>query len=154
MRLLATALVFSLAMLLAPQSADARVETEFRYPFAQLWAATIRLLRVDHGFPIHDRDATTGFILFNYEERGRESPGSVELVRGEAGVRITIQVPSLPSYVSRMLLDRLTRKLRADFGDQPSLRRQIIRDTDDEGDDEDEEDGESESDAEAPSDSR
>jgi len=125
MRTFVTALVFSLSLLCLPQTAEARAATEFRYPYEQLWGATIRLLRVDHGFPIRDRDEGSGFILFDYQERGNEASGSVELIRVNdgSGVRITIQVPSLPSYVSRMLLDRLTRKLRADFGDQPSNRR-------------------------------
>jgi hypothetical protein len=108
----------------APGVARARVQDDFTYAWTQIWQAAIRLVRVDLGCPITDRDEDIGYLMFDYREAGREHHGSVELVRttgsdGIERVRAVVQIPSLPSYVERMILDRLTRKLREDFGDPP-----------------------------------
>lgn len=115
--------------LLAPAAtASARQTGEYTYTYDQLWRASIRLIAVDFRFPISDRDEEIGYLLFDYRDAGRSYHGSLELVRttgphGTPQVRVTIQVPSMPSYVERMLIDRLSRKLSEDYGQPPPTRR-------------------------------
>ena len=122
------ALVLLAALLAAPASASARATGDYTYTYDQLWRAAVRLVAVDFRFPIHDRDPEIGYLLFSYRDAGREHQGSLELVRttGPAGapsVRVTIQVPSMPTYVERMMIDRLGRKLIEDYGQPPVVRR-------------------------------
>lgn len=110
-----------------PPVAEARLSDTYRYRYDQLWRAAVRLIAVDYRFPIRDRDEEIGYVLFDYEDRGRTFEGSLELVRlqedGRAPqVRVVIHVNRMPTYVERMLLDRLTRKLGEDYGAPPSLR--------------------------------
>jgi hypothetical protein len=112
----------------APAVAHARVSGEIAYTYEQAWQSAVRMLRVDLQCPITDRDEEMGFVLFEYTSQGRRYPGSLEIVRstdarGEERLRVTVQVPAMPSYVERMVFDRLTRKLREDFGDVRSRRR-------------------------------
>jgi len=112
----------ALCLVLAPR-AQARRELAFDYRYEQVWGAAIRMLRVDYGFRIEDRDADNGYLLFDYIDTGRTFPGSLELLRvGEgpdASVRVAIQVPAMPSYVERMLADHLQQKLISDYGAPP-----------------------------------
>ena len=109
--------------------AQARVQDSYSYRYEQVWSATIRLLRVEMGCRITDRDDDIGFLMFDYDHRGQSVPGSVELLRvnepsGEE-IRVVVQIPAMPSYVERMILDRLNRKLLRDFGEpivRPSAR--------------------------------
>ena len=108
----------------APQLVRARVQTDYTYTWNQVWQAAVRMVRVDLQCPITDRDADIGYVMFDYTDGGRAHAGSVELVRatgtdGIERVRAVVQVPSMPSWVERMMIDRLTRKLRDDFGDPP-----------------------------------
>ncbi len=118
-RSVACALVVA-ALLVAPRVAEARQDSELAYPYEQVWGTAVRLLRVDYGFPIRDRDEDIGFVLFDYQDHGRSFQGSLEVIRtgddARPGVRVVLQIPSMPSYIERMLLDRLQRKLREDFG--------------------------------------
>lgn len=105
-----------------PSAAEARVGGEIAYSYQQTWQTTVRLVRVDLGCTITERDPDTGFILFEYVNQGRAYPGSIEVVQstdssGRERVRVNVQVSAMPSYVERMIFDRLTRKLREDFGD-------------------------------------
>ena len=106
---------------LQPISAAARRQGDLRYSFEQVWNASLRLVRVDMRMPVTDRDQEAGYLLFEYLEHGKRYPGSVELVRGERAQRpvtkIVIQVQGMPSYVEQMLLDKLTQKLRDEFGE-------------------------------------
>ena len=70
-----------------------------------------------------DRDQSVGYFLFDYKDDGRMYPGSVELVciadQGGGQIRVVIQIPAMPSYIERMLLDKLEKKLVDEFG-QPA----------------------------------
>ena len=100
---------------------SARKQGELRYPFDQVWNAALRLVRVDMRMPVTDRDPEAGYLLFEYLDHGKRFAGSLELVRGERGQRpitkIVVQVQGMPSYVEQMLLDKLERKLRDEFGE-------------------------------------
>jgi hypothetical protein len=121
------AIIVALLGLLLPGVAHARKQTDHRYVFEQVWSAAVRMVRVDLRYPIDDQDPSIGYVLFQYQDRGRGYPGSIELVRTEVEgveyVRTVVQIPSMPSYVEQMMLDRLERKLRAEFGDPPERPR-------------------------------
>jgi hypothetical protein len=113
-------------VLLAPGPAEARRDTEVRYRYDQVWGSVVRLVRVDYQLPIRDRDEEVGYLLFDYKDSGREHPGSFELVRTKAGgqerVRVVLSIPAMPSYVERMILDKLLKKLEQDYGAPPPER--------------------------------
>lgn len=117
-----------LLVLLPASGAAARASNEYTYRYDQLWQATIRLLRVDLGCQITDRDDDIGFVMFDYPGTGgRTHGGSVELVRtaddhGVEHVRVTVQIPTMPTYVEQHVLTQLGRKLRDDFGLPPRVR--------------------------------
>lgn len=120
---LVAASVAALSLLVAhAPEAHARTVSESRYGFDVAWNAAIRLIRVDLGFTIVERDRETGFLLFTYRDtNNRESPGSLELVPatvdGTQGVRVIVQLAQMPSYMERMLANQLDRKLHAEYGE-------------------------------------
>lgn len=120
MRLLATVIVGA-SLVLAPSVAEARQSLDLPYPIEQAWNATVRLVRVDLGFTITERDRETGFVLFTYRDTTRTSAASIEIipadVGGVVGVRVVVQVPQMPTYMERHLLTRLDRKLHEDYGE-------------------------------------
>lgn len=110
-----------------PTVAEARVTADFDYAYGQMWQAAVRLVRVDLACNVTDRDEDIGFVMFEYTNAGRTYSGSLELVRttdslGTEHVRVVVQVPRLPTYVERMIVDRLTRKLRDEFGEPRRVR--------------------------------
>ena len=127
-------------------TAEARRSDTHAYRYEQVWRSAVRLVRVDYGFPVRDRDPEIGFVLFDYVDQGRSYPGSLELVRGTESrreiVRVTINIPAMPSYIERMVLDRLTRKLREEYGSPlpPPPEPEPVAEDDDEDEDEEDED--------------
>jgi hypothetical protein len=107
--------------LLSPARSQAKKTEDFRHSFDQVWGAAIRMIRVDQGYPIKDRDQDVGYFLFDYRDEGRNHPGSVELVRiknqGGGSIRVVVQIPAMPSYIERMLLDKLKKKLMDEYGE-------------------------------------
>jgi hypothetical protein len=114
-------------VLLGADTAQARREQSFRYPFARVWSAALRMMRVDYESPITEKDLESGYFLFTFPQNGKENPGSAELVRtvegGVESVRVVMQVPALPNYVEQMMLDRLKRKLSEEFGDPTPTKK-------------------------------
>lgn len=105
---------------LLASSAQARKHSEFAYPLSRVWTAAVRLLRIDLASPITEKDKEEGYFLFKYPHSGRDYSGSVEVIalnsdRGPR-VRVAIQVAGLPSYVEGMMLSKLERKLKREFG--------------------------------------
>lgn len=111
--------------LLISTSALARQQGDFTYTFEQVWSGAIRVVRVDYGCEIRDRDTEAGFFLFEWKDGNRSFPGSVELARverdGQSTVRVSVEVPAMPSYVEQMIVDKLQEKLRADYGEPPRV---------------------------------
>jgi hypothetical protein len=107
--------------LLSPAKSQAKKTEDFRHSFDQVWGAAIRMIRVDQGYPIKDRDPEVGYFLFDYRDDGRYYPGSVELVRiedqGGGSIRVVVQIPAMPSYIERMLLEKLQKKLIDEYGE-------------------------------------
>jgi len=115
--------LIALCALLVPAPAGAKKTEDFGHTYEQVWGAAIRLIRVDQGYPIKDRDQTVGYFLFDYQDDGRAYPGSVELIRISGGgrdqIRVVMQIPAMPSYIERMLLDKLQKKLDHEYGEPP-----------------------------------
>ena len=107
--------------LLSPATGQAKKTADFRHTYEQVWGAAVRMIRVDQGYAIKDRDEAVGYFLVDYRDDGRNYPGSVELVRiedqGGGPIRAVIQIPAMPSYIERMLLDKLRKKLISEFGE-------------------------------------
>lgn len=126
-----------LAAMLWPATAAAVVRAQSDYPFDQVWNVAVRLVRVDLGFEVTERDAEGGFILFKYRaDMGGIFNASLEVVRPAADgkVGLVIQVPEMPRYTELWLLDRLNRKLRDEYGaPPPRVRRPTPPATDDTG---------------------
>lgn len=117
--------VFSSALCVAvscfASTAHARVTQDLPYAPDVTWNAAIRMIRVDMGFSITERDRESGFVLFTYRDAARNTAGSIEFVPttidGVQGVRAIVQLPAMPSYAERHLLTRLDRKLHEEYGE-------------------------------------
>ena len=108
---------------IVPFSASARSARQSTYRYSQIWNTAVRFVRIDNGFDIVEKDRDSGYLLFSYTEGDKRHSGSVELIRtsrdSHTGVTIGIGIQSMPSYVEKMLLDKLERKLRDEYGDPP-----------------------------------
>jgi len=107
-------------------SEDARAKSAYdsAYGFERTWNAGMRLVRVDLGLKISEKDEGAGYLLFDYvsPESGKKPvPGSMEFIRSrETGaVRVVVQIPQMPGYHEQVLVDSLARKLRNEYGDPP-----------------------------------
>jgi hypothetical protein len=108
---------------LPSREAGASVAFESRYTFEQTFGTALRLLRVDLGCKITEKDAENGYMIFEYSsgEGGKQvHRGAVEVVRARQGVHVSVQLPSLPRYHEQMIVDALARKLVAEHGEPPA----------------------------------
>jgi hypothetical protein len=111
----------SAALLAAP--AVAKVSYDSPYGYDQTWNAALRLVRVDMGFKVAEKDATNGYMLFEYhspEGGGKATSGSFEFVHDKNGpgpVKVVVQLPQMPRYHEQVLLDALVRKMRVEYGE-------------------------------------
>ena len=117
-------LALALLSLAHPGTAEAKAQRDTRYHYDQVFPTAVRLLRVDAGYKVQERDAEAGYILFEATEEGKTFRGSLELVKlttesGEKRVRIVVKLEDRPTYVELGLLDRLERKLREEYGAPP-----------------------------------
>jgi hypothetical protein len=124
-RALAVVVAFAVvpaALTFAPHEADARVAYDSPYTYEQTFGTALRLVRVDLGFKVTEKDQDAGYLIFEYtspEGGKRSSNGSIELARGKDGVHVTVQLPQMPSYHEQVLLDELVKKLQTDHGEPP-----------------------------------
>ena len=108
--------------------AQAKSIYESPYGYARTWNAALRLVRVDNGWKVTEKDDASGYILFEYKspESTRTSPGSIELVRGpdpDSPVGVLAQLPQMPHYHEQVLLDALAAKMRREYGDPPAPKK-------------------------------
>lgn len=95
------------------------------YTYEQTFGTAVRLLHIDMGLKIREKDAEGGFLLFDYtspESGKRVVRGSLELVRSKRGVHVTVQLPTMPNYHEQMVADALAKKLLAEHGEPPAAR--------------------------------
>jgi len=87
------------------------------------WNAGLRLVRVDLGLKVTEKDDANGYLLFDYRspESGQKPvPGSMEFIKGKDGqVRVVVQIAQMPGYHEQVLIDSLSHKLRNEYGDPP-----------------------------------
>jgi hypothetical protein len=112
------------AITLTAPGADAKSTYESPYGYERTWNAAVRLVRVDNGWKVTEKDDHNGYLLFDYKSPsdGKVTPGTLELVRGrddEAAVSVLAQLPQLPTYHEQVLLDDLASKMRREYGDPP-----------------------------------
>ena len=110
---------------LAP-AAHAKSNKRLGYRFDTVWSSAVRLIRVDRGYTLKDKDKENGFILFVFPGSGavKACPASMELVRvrgqsGEPLIQVQLNIAHQPSYVEIHLLDTLERKLQQEQGPPP-----------------------------------
>jgi hypothetical protein len=125
---LVSALVVSAAVALSAPGASARSSYESPYGYDRTWNAALRLVRVDNGWKVTEKDDRNGYLLFDYRTPGGDKPypGTIELVRGsdgDAAVSVLIQLPAMPQYHEQVLLDALASKMRREYGDPPVHRK-------------------------------
>lgn len=116
------------AVAMAPW-ADAKSTYDSPYGYERTWNAALRLVRVDNGWKISEKDEASGYLLFEYSshESGKPTAGSLELVRGHGqdnGVSVLVQLPQMPHYHEQVILDALAAKMRHEYGDPPPVKRE------------------------------
>ena len=107
--------------------ADAKSTLESPYGYDRTWNAALRLVRVDNGWRITEKDDSNGYLLFDYaspESGGKKktTPGTLEVVRGrdsDSPVSVLVQLPEMPHYHEQVMLDALASKMRREYGDPP-----------------------------------
>lgn len=125
---LAVALAAPVFVALRSDEACASVAYESPYTFEQTFGTALRLVRVNLGCKITEKDAENGYLLFDYTstESGKQvHHGSVEVVRGRLGAHVSVQLPSLPRYHEQMIVDALARKLASNHGEPPPRDRPV-----------------------------
>src|SRR3954452_23672413 len=118
------AAVVAATFVLVPASpASAKSAYDSAYGFDRTWNAGLRLVRVDLGLKVTEKDDVNGYLLFDYRspESGQKPvPGSMEFIKGKDGqVRVVVQIAQMPGYHEQVLVDSLSRKLRNEYGDPP-----------------------------------
>ncbi|APR87105.1 hypothetical protein A7982_12454 [Minicystis rosea] len=120
--LLAAALAAPAYVALRSEEASANVAYDSPYSFEQTYGTALRLVRVDLGCKVTEKDMDSGYLLFEYtslESGKRAHRGSIEVVRNRQGTHVAVQLPSLPRYHEQMIVDALARKLISEHGEPP-----------------------------------
>jgi hypothetical protein len=120
-----SAVVVSCAIALTAGHASAKSIYSSPYGYDRTWNAALRLVRVDQGWKVTEKDDQNGYLLFEYQsptDKKKSYAGTLELVRGkdeDSGVSVLVQLPSMPQYHEQVLLDQLAQKMRREYGDAP-----------------------------------
>jgi hypothetical protein len=108
--------------LLPAEPAAAMALADSPYTLAQTYGTALRLLRVDLGFEVVERDPDAAYLLFRYAVPGepkREVQGAIEFVSVSGRVRVVVKIPRMAELHERMLRDSLMKKLVEDYGEPP-----------------------------------
>ncbi len=113
------------AIVFSGLEATAKASYDSAYGYDRTWNAALRMVRVDMGLKVVEKDEASGYLLFEYKssESGQKATsGSIELIRGreDSPVKVVVQLPQMPRYHEQVLIDGLARKLRAEYGDPPT----------------------------------
>src|SRR5580693_6764730 len=121
-RLLGALVGVSIAAVLALTAlwAEAKSSYESSYGYDRTWNAALRMVRVDNGWKITEKDDQNGYLLFEYKspESTKPTQGTLELVRGrdgEAPVSVLVQLPQMPHYHEQVVLDALASKMHREY---------------------------------------
>lgn len=146
------AFMLMFALLRSP-TADASAVYASPYTFDQTYATAVRMLHVDMGFKILEKDKDLGYVMFEYtspESGAKTSGGSIELVETRKGTSVSVQLPSMPHYHEQMIVDALVKKLSEEYGSPPKDKADKEKDKSknkDKSKDKDGEDGDKDKDA-------
>jgi len=118
-------LAVAAAIVTVGHDASARASYDSNYGYERTWNAALRLVRVDLGYKVTEKDEQNGYLLFDYHssESHGTTPGSIELVRSkdpDAPVEVIVQLPQMPRYHEQVLVDSLARKMRQEYGEPPA----------------------------------
>ena len=147
-------LMVGFALTRAPD-ANASVAYVSPYTFEQTYGAGLRLLRVDLGYKLLEKDKDNGYILFEYtspESGNKIYAGSMELVETKEGVHVAVQIPQMPQYHERMIVDQLAKKLSTEYGEPPKKDKSKDKDKPKDGDKDKSKDGDKPKDDDKPKD--
>ena len=119
------------AIVFTGPEATAKTSFDSAYGYDRTWNAALRMVRVDMGFKVTEKDDANGYLLFDYKSAGSAKPssGSMEFVRTkepDAPVKVVVQLSEMPRYHEQMMIDALAKKMRAEYGEPRSPLRQII----------------------------
>ncbi len=114
----------AVAGLVVATDASAKSSYESAYGYDKTWNAGLRLVRVDLGLKVTEKDDANGYLMFDYtspESGNKVVPGSMEFVKNKdsGAVRVMVQIPQMPGYHEQVMVDALAKKLRAEYGDPP-----------------------------------
>jgi hypothetical protein len=103
-------------------TADAKAGFESPYTLAQTYNAALRLVRVDLGLTVTEKDPSIAYVLFDYkstESGTRVLPGSIQMLDTGRTVKVVVQLGQMPRYHEQVVADALAKKLRDEYGDPP-----------------------------------
>src|ERR1700722_4189576 len=117
----------AVAIALTGTVATAKSDYSSPYGYDKTWNAALRLVRVDLGFKVLEKDDASGYLLFEYrspESGPKATSASFEFVHPSGGgdVKVVAQIPAMPRYHEQVLLDDLARKRRDDYGEPPARK--------------------------------
>jgi hypothetical protein len=101
-------------------TASAKASFESPYTLTQTYNAALRLVRVDLGLTVTERDPSAAYILFDYKstESGRRTAaGSIEMLEAGRTVKGVVQLGQMPRYHEQVMSDALAKKLRDEYGE-------------------------------------
>ncbi len=123
MKRLILIMITGVFIFLLPYGAEARSSRQLTYRYNQIWNTTVRFLRIDKHFPIIEQDKKSGYVLFEYRDASTPCPGSLELIpivkNGKMYIRADLRIQSQPTYVEVVLIKKLLRKLKDEYGEPP-----------------------------------
>ena len=113
-------------MLTASSQALATVKHDSPYTYKQTFGSALRLVKVDLDMRITETNAEWGYFLFVYQSREsgkRNNRGAFSFVEQDDGtVRVSLQMPQMPSYHEQLIVDKLKRKLHDEHGAPPARK--------------------------------
>jgi len=120
----------SMASMFLGAEAIAKTQYESRYGYDKTWNAAVRLVRVDLGFKVVEKDEANGYLLFEYrsnEGGPKATSGSFEIIKPSGSrtddVKVVVQLPQMPRYHEQVLVDQLVRKMHDEYGDPPPRKK-------------------------------
>ena len=108
-------------------TASARSQLALAWPLKDVFPVAVRFVRVDRGCKVTDRDESSGYIVFECDDGGKQvRHGALELIAidtpGRGGVRAQLTLGDEPRYIELRFLELLERKLRDERGVAPPQR--------------------------------
>lgn len=117
-----TVIAASAVGMLISTDANARTAFQSSYTLDQNYGSALRMIRVDMGLKVTEKDPESAYIMFEYKsnESGQKvTPGSIEMVPQQGAVQVIVQLPQMPQYHEEVMANSLRKKLQQDHGDPP-----------------------------------